>query len=333
MMAEAATDRSVSFSASVRRVLLSEYLVLWLSVAYVAVVGPFTQGFFTAGNFGNILITLLPLFVVALGQTVVLITGGIDLSVTSIIALTSVTGAMVVNGDNGWLAGHPLAVPTGIAVMLALGAFIGLLNGAAVTHFRMPPFIVTLTTMMFFSGFAIWLTKSKAINNLPASFNAPGGSIWISFLITLALACFAQLMLNRSVLGRWFYAVGHNAKASHISGVPVNGVVIAACVFSGFCAAVASVLYTGQGETGSPVLGQRILLDIIGATVIGGTSLFGGKGKIVWTLFGVLFLKLIDNSLNLLNLSIFSITMVKGAVILFAALMDAVRNRFVVRGL
>jgi ribose transport system permease protein len=91
---------------------------------------------------------------------------------------------------------------------------------------------------------------------------------------------------------------------------------------------VASVLYTGQGETGSPVLGQRILLDIIGATVIGGTSLFGGKGKIVWTLFGVLFLKLIDNSLNLLNLSIFSITMVKGAVILFAAVMDALRNRW-----
>ena len=97
-------------------------------------------------------------------------------------------------------------------------------------------------------------------------------------------------------------------------------------------AAISSILYTGRLETGTPVLGQRILLDIIGATVIGGTSLFGGKGKIVWTLFGVLFLKLIDNSLNLLNLSIFSITMVKGGVILFAALMDALRNRFVVRG-
>lgn len=332
MTAQADTMHPASIGAVIRRVLLSEYLVLWLSFAYVAAVGPFTPGFFTAGNFGNILITLLPLFVIALGQTVVLISGGIDLSVTSIMALASVTGALVMNGDNGWLAGHPLAVPAGVIVMLALGAFIGLLNGAAVTQFRMPPFIVTLTGMMFFSGFAIWLTKSKAIGNLPASFNALGGTIWISFLITLALAGFAQLMLSRSVFGRWLYAVGHNAKASHISGVPVNSVVIVACVFSGFCAAVASVLYTGQGETGSPVLGQRILLDVIGATVIGGTSLFGGKGKIVWTLFGVLFLKLIDNSLNLLNLSIFSITMVKGTVILFAALMDALRNRFVVRG-
>ena len=157
MMAEAATDRPVSFSASVRRVLLSEYLVLWLSVACVAAVGPFTPGFFTTANVGNILINLLPLFVVALGQTVVLITGGIDLSVTSIIALTSVAGAMVVNGDNGWLAGHPLAVPAGVAVMLALGALLGLLNGAAITRFRMPPFIVTLTGMMFFSGFAYGL--------------------------------------------------------------------------------------------------------------------------------------------------------------------------------
>ena len=327
MTVQAATVQPASFGASLRRVLLSEYLVLWLSVAYVAAVGPFTPGFFNAGNFANILITLLPLFVVALGQTVVLITGGIDLSVTSIIALASVTGAMVMNGDNGWLAGSPLAVPAGLAVMLALGALLGLLNGAAITRFRMPPFIVTLTGMMFFSGFAIWLTKSKGISNLPASFNALGGKVWVSFLITLAVACFAQLMLSRSVFGRWLYAVGHNAKASHISGVPVTGVVIAAYVFSGFCAAMASVLYTGQGETASPVLGQRILLDIIGATVIGGTSLFGGKGKIVWTLFGVLFLKLIDNSLNLLNLSIFSITMVKGAVILFAAVMDALRNR------
>jgi len=332
MMAEAASALPASFGASVRRIFLSEYLVLWLSVAYGVAVGPFTPGFFTTGNFGNILITLLPLFVVALGQTVVLITGGIDLSVTSIIALASVAGAMVMNGDNGWLTGHPLAVPAGVALMLALGASIGLLNGMAITRFRMPPFIVTLTGMMFFSGFAIWLTKSKAINNLPASFNALGGNIWVSFLITLALASFAQWMLSRSVYGRWLYAVGHNATASHLSGVPVNGVIVAAYVFCGFCAAVSSILYTGQGETGTPVLGQRILLDIIGATVIGGTSLFGGKGKIVWTLFGVLFLKLIDNTLNLLSLSIFTITMVKGAVILFAALMDAMRNRFVVRG-
>ena len=121
--------------------------------------------------------------------------------------------------------------------------------------------------------------------------------------------------------------MGHNPKASLISGVPVNRVIVSAYVLSGCLAALAAVVYTGQAETGSPVLGQRMLLDIIGATVIGGTSLFGGKGKIVWTLCGVVFIKLLDNSLNLLDLSYFSIMMVKGGVILFAALMDSLRNK------
>jgi ribose/xylose/arabinose/galactoside ABC-type transport system permease subunit len=262
-----------------------------------------------------------------MGQTVVLIAGGIDLSVTSIIALTSVTGAMAMNGGNGWLAGSSAAAPVAIAFMLLLGTGVGVLNGTAIARFRMPPFIVTLTAMMFFSGFAIWLTKSKSINDLPGAFTALGGKTWIAFLITATLALWAHVTLGRSLFGHWIYAVGHNPKAAFISGVPVQGVIIAAYGLSGLFAAVASILYTGQAETGSPVLGQRILLDVIGATVIGGTSLFGGKGKILWTLFGVLFLKLIDNSLNLLNLSIFSITMVKGGVILLAALMDALRNR------
>jgi len=110
----------------------------------------------------------------------------------------------------------------------------------------------------------------------------------------------------------------------------VAGVTVSAYVASGVLAALASVIYTGQAETGSPVMGQRILLDIIGATVIGGTSLFGGKGKVLWTFFGVLFIKLMDNSLNLLDLSYFSIMMVKGGVILFAALMDSMRNQVLV---
>ena len=309
------------------RWLLSEYLVLWLSALYFLVLAPFTAGFASPENLTNILATLLPLFVVATGQTVVLITGGIDLSISSIMALASVGGAMVMNGDNGWLANHPLAVPAGVAVMLLLGALVGLLNGAAVTLFRMPPFIVTLTSMMFFSGLAIWLTKSKTIYHLPAAFNALGGRIAIAFGITAILGVVTHVMLGRSLFGRWLYAVGQNPKAARSSGVPVRSVVVAAYVASGLLAALASALYTGQAETGSPVLGQRLLLDIIGATVIGGTSLFGGRGKVLWTLFGVLFIKLIDNSLNLLNLSLFAITMVKGGVILLAALIDAVRTR------
>lgn len=309
------------------RSLRSEYLILLLCLIYFVSLAPFTPGLTTPGNFANVLTTLLPLFVVAVGQTVVLIGGGIDLSVTSIMALCSITGAAVMNADHGLLAGQPSAVPIGIGAMLLIGALVGGLNGLAITWFRMPPFIVTLTSMMFFSGLAIWLTQSKNIGNLPPAFNAIGSRLWMALPVALLLGGGAHFLLSRTMGGRWLYAAGHNARAARISGVPVSGVLVASYVLSGLCAAIASVLYTGQAESGSPILGQRLLLDVIGATVIGGTSLFGGKGQIHWTLFGVLFIKLIDNSLNLLDLSYFTIMMVKGGVILFAAFLDALRNK------
>ncbi len=309
------------------RALFSDYFVLWLCLLYAAIVAPLTPGFVTPENFANILATLLPLLLVALGQMLVLIVGGIDLSATAIIGLASIVGALAVNEGDGWLAGQLFATPVGVLVMLAVGAAVGTFNGMAVACLRMPAFIVTLGSMMAFGGFAVWLTQSRAINLLPASFNRLGGNTAVACAITALVACFVHLMLSRSLAGRWLYMVGHNARAAHHSGVPVTAVRIAAYAAAGVLAALASVLYTGQAETGSPVLGQRILLDVIGATVIGGTSLFGGRGKVAWTLFGVLFLKLVDNSLNLLNLSIFSITMTKGMVILTAAIVDAARHR------
>ncbi len=314
-----------------KRILLSEYLVLYLSIVYFLAVWPFTPGFASTENIRNIFSNMLPLLVVAIGQTFVLITAGIDLSVTSIIALSSVFGATVMSSDNGLLGGSPLAVPVGILTMLATGAGVGLLNGTAITRFRMPPFIVTLTTMMFFSGFAIWFTQSQKISNLPESFLAieEGSllSIPYTLMITVVLAVMAHVTLSGAVIGRWTYAVGHNPKVAAVSGVPVTMTITFTYIISGLCGAVASIFYTARLETGDPVLGQRILLDIVGATVIGGTSLFGGKGKILWTVFGVLFITIIDNSLNMRDLSHFAIMIVKGAVILFAALIDALRNK------
>ena len=320
--------RAPSVRALLTRAFASEYFAAWLCLGYVAAVGPFTPGFFTADNAANIIATLLPLFVVALGQTLVLISGGIDLSVTSTIGLCSVVGALIMNASTGWLAGNALALPSGILAMLLVGAFVGGFNGFAVARLAMPPFIVTLAAMMGFSGLAIWLTSSNTINQLPSAFNALGGNTLVAFAIVGVIALFVHVMLSRSLFGRWLYAIGHNARAAHISGVPVAGVIIAAYIGSGILAAIGAILLTGQAETGSPVLGQRILLDVIGATVIGGTSLFGGKGKVLWTLFGVLFLKLIDNSLNLLNVSYFTLTMIKGGVILGAAVLDSLRVRF-----
>lgn len=318
-----------------QRIIASDYWVLFLSIIYFLALWPFAPGLATADNLSNIFANMLPLLAVAVGQTFVLITGGIDLSVTAIIALASVAGAAVMSADHGLFGEHTLlAAVVGVLVMLAVGALVGLFNGAAITRLGMPPFIVTLTVMMFGGGLAIWLTQSRNIYNLPAAFTAIGkGSLFFvphALIVVAVIVAAAHFVLGRTLVGRWLYAVGLNARAAEISGVPVNRTVVFAYVVSGLCAAVGSVLYTGRLETGSPVLGQRMLLDVIGAVVIGGTSLFGGRGRVIWTVFGVLFMTVVENSLNLLGWSYFTIMTVKGVVILLAALLDALRTRLAV---
>jgi ribose/xylose/arabinose/galactoside ABC-type transport system permease subunit len=313
------------------RLVGSEYFVVWLCVATFAALAPFTPGFATPGNLWNILVSCLPLLLLATGQTVVLITGGIDLSLTAAVGLSSIIGALVMGGDAGWLRGSSLAAPVGVGAMLATGALIGLFNGTCIAKLKMPAFMVTLTATMFFGGFAVWIAKkavdSETINNLPSVFLLLGRAAWIGALLAVLATYAAHLLLSRTLLGRWFYAVGHNSRTSFVSGVPVAGVTIAAYVLSGMFAGMASILLTARLETGSPNHGKALLLDVIGAAVIGGTSLFGGKGRVLWTVFGVLFLSLLGNGLNLLNLSDFLITIVKGVVILVAALLDVWRSR------
>ena len=313
----------------------SEFFVLLLCALAFAAFAPVTPGFASTDNVWNILISCLPLLVLATGQTLVLITGGIDLSVTASIGLSSVVGALVMGGDAGWLRGSPAAMPVAIVAMLGTGALVGLFNGACIAWLRMPAFMVTLTTTMFFNGFAIWLAKKvvnvESIYHLPPAFLALGNQDWLAALLAVVATLFAHLLFARTLLGRWLYAVGHNPRTSLISGVPVGGVTVSAYVLSGVFAAMAAILLTARLQTGSPNHGKALLLDVIGAAVIGGTSLFGGKGKVLWTVYGVLFLSLLGNGLNLLNLSDFLITIIKGAVILVAALLDVWRTK-VVRG-
>ena len=143
----------------------------------------------------------------------------------------------------------------------------------------------------------------------------------------------AHLLLSRTVFGRYVYAVGNNVRASEISGVPVRRVITIVFVIAGFCAAVASILYSARLAGGRPTIGGgSVLLDIIGATVIGGTSLAGGKGKINWTFVGVVFFVLLSNTLNYMRLSAFHIDIVKGVIILAAALLDVLRSRILAGG-
>lgn len=319
----------------VLKLLLSEYFVLVLCALYVAGIYPFVPEILTFRVGSNILSDMMPLLVVAIGQTFVLIIAGIDLSVTAIISMAAVVGASVMTGTNGYLSGSALAVPVAILAMLAVGLGIGLINGLSVVRLNMPSFIVTLATRMFFAGAAIWFvtfhSTSSSIANLPSSFTgfATGSLVGIPYTVIVVglIGIAAHILLSRTEYGRWIYAVGANPRAARVSGIPVERTILMAFLISGACASVAAMMYASRMQTGSPIAGENILLDVIGAVVIGGTSLFGGKGKIIWTVFGVLFLVILDTSMKLLGASLFAIYIIKGSVILLAAMMDTLRNR------
>lgn len=353
-----------------RGLLLSEYFVLYLTIAYFAVSAFFFPSLFEPKNLSNQLANVWPLLAVAIAQTFVIIIAGIDLSLGAMMGFASVAGAVVITsaadklllGNSplwGWLlteAGGPLAnQPAGVAVAIAViivtCLLIGLINGVFIAVFKVPSFMMTLVTSMLFLSAAIWITQSANIVNLPDAFTNLGKGDIVSvyfgekltpeikrrdilpfitypMIISVALAVAAHLLLSRTVFGRQIYAVGNNPKAAQISGVPVKRTIILVFVLAGFCAAIAALLYSARLEAGRPTLGGgSLVLDIIGATVIGGTSLSGGKGKISWTVVGVVFFVLLGNTLNAMRLSAFHIDVVKGGIILAAALLDVLRTR------
>ena len=353
-----------------QRLLLSDYFVLYLTIVFFVLAALLFPTLALPSNIANQLLNMWPLLAVAVGQTFVLILGGIDLSQGSVMAITSVVGAIfmttVLDGptfdksplwgtllteQGGVMRGSEWSVPVGVVAMLVTGALVGFWNGFAITRFKMAPFMVTLVSMIFFSAFALWLTQSRNISGLPDDFLRLGNGDIVSvylgvkaepqiarrdilpfitypMVIAVGLAVVGQLLLSRTVFGRQMYSIGTNRRASVISGVPSDRVVILVYMVSGFCAAVASILYSARLGIGRPALGDgNILLDIIGAAVIGGTSLVGGKGSIRGTFFGVVFFVLLLNILNAMRLSPFIIDAVKGSIILAAALLDITRTR------
>lgn len=353
-----------------KRLLLSEYFILYLTIAYFLILAVFFPELLTARNLSNQLANVWPLLAVAIGQTFVLIVMGIDLSQGAIMGFASVVGGLVMataadpallggspvwgsllSESGGFFSGASYSVAAGVVAMLAAGCLIGLFNGYFIAQFGMPAFMVTLVSLMLFSSAGIWLTQSQNITNLPGGFSRLGEGDLVSLylgektepaikrrdllpfvtypmVIALLLALLAEAILRFTVLGRQILAIGGNARAAAISGVPVRRVVIFVFVFSGFCAAVASVIYSGRLGGFRPTIGAgSALLDIIGATVIGGTSLAGGKGKIAWTAMGVVFFVLLGNTLNSVGLSAFYIDVFKGAIILAAAALDVARTK------
>ncbi|MDR1744922.1 MAG: ABC transporter permease, partial [Planctomycetota bacterium] len=335
------------------RVLTSDYFVLYLTIVYVLCLTPWIPYFWSRGNFVDILSNTWPLLVIAVGQTFVLIVGGIDLAQTAVLALVSIVGAALictelepyifekcvmwgwlVTEDGGLLAHSAAGLVPAILAMLACGLFVGFINGVSVACFKMPAFMVTLVTMMLFSAVALYLSGSENIMHLPEGFVMLGLAydvVSIPMGIALAVTLLAHILLRSTCFGAQVYAVGVNPMASRISGIPVRKVLVAVFMISGLCAAIGSILYTARMEMGRPTLGATMLLDVVGANVIGGVSLSGGKGKIIGTVLGALFFVILANTLSFLNLSFYTIDLAKGAVIFGAAALDVVRTRITQR--
>lgn len=301
---------------------------------FVAALLGFTHAILSTATLHDVLLAMVPLAILAGGQLLVLLIGQIDLSMTAVMATGSIVSASLMTRQAADL-GEPGATAMGILACLVVGAGIGLFNGVCNAILRVPSFIVTLAVMMAGSGGAVWyastVSDTTSIGGLPEAFRAIGygtaAGIPIALVLSIAALAAIHYVLSRTVAGRWLYAIGHNAEAARISGVPVRGLTIAAFMASGLCAALAAIIYTSRIETGLPTLGQNMLLDIVGAAVIGGVSLFGGRGSVWMALAGVAFLCVLDKSLQLLGLSLFIVLAVKGCAILAAAILDVLRSR------
>ena len=293
-------------------------------LALCVVVAAIEPRFLSAGNLAGVARQTAVIMIMAMGMTIVMVSGGIDLSVGSIMALAAVLGAIAM--ANG------LPILPGIAVCIAVGAICGLINGTAVATLRIPPFIVTLGAMGIYRGIALLVTGGQAVVGLPQNFGylAEGnllGVVPVPLLIVIAVALSAHFLLNNTRPGRYCYAIGSNVEAARYAGVRVSRYQIMFYVILGALTGVAGAIESARLVTGQPTSGEGYELRVIAAVVIGGGSLSGGQGTVIGTIIGALIMGVLANGANLLGISSFAQQVVIGAVIVLAVTLDEFQRR------
>jgi len=302
-----------------------ELRAAWMLLAVCVVLAVASPVFATSGNLLNVALATSVTALLAAGQTFVIILAEIDLSVGAVLGFSAAITALTLR--------HQSTV-TAIIVGLLVGAGAGLVNGLLVTKTRMPSFIATLATMSVLGGLTLQLSQGNPIAVTDYDFQNIGQArlagipapVWIMVLVFVGFG----VLLARTRFGRYVYATGDNAEAARLSGIAVDRVKILAFVISGLLAALAGFIVSARLSTAEPTAGTGLELEAIAAVIIGGTSLAGGRGDLVGTIVGALILGVIDNGMNLLDVSPFLQSVVKGLVILFAVLLD--RNADVIRG-
>ena len=287
--------------------------------------------FLKAENLLNIANQIAVIAIVAIGMTFVIITGGIDLSVGSLLALSAVITAVLIRDFAGGVNASPGGMVLTCVVAIVICGVIGAFSGPMITGFAIPPFIVTLAVMLVSSGLAYIVAKGQSIYQIPESF------VWLgreadlmglpnAVVLMLILYCLAHVMMSRMRLGRYLYAVGGNSEAARLSGVPVKRVLLFAYVASAMLADLGGVIMASQLKSGSPTYGNMYELYVIAAVVVGGTSLSGGEGKMLGTLAGVFTIAVIKNGMNLTDVESYTQKVVLGIVILGAVVLDTIRR-------
>lgn len=278
--------------------------------------------FLTWDNLGNIGRQVSINAIIATGMTLVIITGGVDLSVGAVMTLAMTFGA------GAMLAGVPVSLA--IALALLTGLFCGAVNGVLIAYARLPAIIVTLATMEIPRGIALLYTGGYPLSNLPAAFGPLGRGeicgIHVPTLVMFAVVIAGHVFLTRFVAGRAFYALGGNEEAARLSGLPVKRYKLLAYTLSGFTAALAGVVLASRLMSGQPNAGIGFELDAIAAVVLGGTAIAGGRGSVVGTLIGAVTLGLLNNGLNLMSVSPYTQKILKGAVILVAIYLGSLKR-------
>lgn len=294
--------------------LIQQGLRVVLLAGMLILIEIYAPRFFRYQNVINILLQVSLLGLMSIGMTVVMIAGGIDLSLPANMAMGAVLGAMYMRSGGNWLAS--------CFIMAATGVLVGVVNGMAVSRLKMIPFVVTLAMMTILAGSAVWLTNSLSISQISSSFlslfNASPifgipMSIWLGAVVTIA----ATLLMRSTIFGRWVYAVGLNARAARVAGVPVDRVILMTYVISGLMAGLTSILLTARLGSASANMGNDgVVLDIVSACVVGGVSIYGGSGRVAGAVFGAVLITVLSNAMNLIGVSYYLSLIIKGAVII-----------------
>lgn len=302
---------------------LQDYGSFIALIFLVIIIGAISPDFRTVNNFLSLLRQSAINGLIAFGMTCVILTGGIDLSVGSVLALTSIICAHTIKIG--------LPAPLSMLIALIFGIILGTISGLMVTKSRLQPFIATLITMTGYRGLTMILSGGKPIsrlgNNLLLNQIGKGSFLGIPIPVWILIIFFTIFLfvLKKTVLGRQIYATGSNAKAAELAGININNIKLIVYAVSGFMASLSGLILVSRLGSAQPTLGSGYELDAIAAVALGGTSMTGGRGKITGTLIGILIIAVLNNGLNIIGVSSYYQDVVKALVIFLAVISD--RNR------